>query len=71
MKRSEAHVSATTSTSSHPCAMHVFRHISKTGGATMRFLFDRQTVLGSGNIPFRTAPKNRSGRVSRRRGVKR
>ena len=50
--RSEAHVSATTSTSSHPCAMHVFRHISKTGGTTMRFLFDRQTVLGEWEYPI-------------------
>jgi hypothetical protein len=42
----------TTATSSHPCAMHVFRHISKNGGTTIRFLFDRQTVLGEWEYPI-------------------
>ena len=34
------------------CALHVFRHVSKTGGTTMRFLFDRQTVLGTWEAPI-------------------
>ena len=33
------------------CALHVFRHASKTGGTTMRFIFDRQTVLGAWEAP--------------------
>eukprot|EP00239_Pterosperma_sp_CCMP1384_P010686 CAMPEP_0197859666 /NCGR_PEP_ID=MMETSP1438-20131217/34439_1 /TAXON_ID=1461541 /ORGANISM="Pterosperma sp., Strain CCMP1384" /LENGTH=248 /DNA_ID=CAMNT_0043476253 /DNA_START=146 /DNA_END=889 /DNA_ORIENTATION=- len=28
------------------CALHVFRHISKAAGTTMRFTFDKQVVMG-------------------------
>lgn len=28
------------------CHMHVFRHISKAAGTTMRFIFDKQVRLG-------------------------
>eukprot|EP00239_Pterosperma_sp_CCMP1384_P002471 CAMPEP_0197851196 /NCGR_PEP_ID=MMETSP1438-20131217/17512_1 /TAXON_ID=1461541 /ORGANISM="Pterosperma sp., Strain CCMP1384" /LENGTH=408 /DNA_ID=CAMNT_0043464717 /DNA_START=46 /DNA_END=1273 /DNA_ORIENTATION=- len=34
------------------CALHVFRHISKTGGTTIRFVFDRQTVMGEWEYPL-------------------
>lgn len=34
------------------CAFHLFRHVSKTGGTTLRFLFDRQTVLGDWEYPI-------------------
>ena len=28
------------------CAMHVFRHVSKAAGTTMRFIFDKQVAMG-------------------------
>ena len=34
------------------CALHVYRHLSKTGGTTVRFLFDKQTALGSWEFPL-------------------
>ena len=34
------------------CAFHVYRHISKTGGTTLRFLFDKQTAMGEWEYPL-------------------
>jgi hypothetical protein len=31
---------------------HVYRHLSKTGGTTARFVFDRQTVFGDFEYPL-------------------
>ena len=28
------------------CALHVFRHVSKAAGTTMRFIFDKQVAMG-------------------------
>ena len=41
-----------TAKSDEPCALHLFRHVSKTGGTTVRFWFDRQTVLGEWEYPI-------------------
>ena len=34
------------------CVFHVYRHLSKTGGTTVRFVFDRQTVFGDFEYPL-------------------
>mmetsp|Transcript_12907 Transcript_12907/g.17649 ORF Transcript_12907/g.17649 Transcript_12907/m.17649 type:complete len:430 (-) Transcript_12907:27-1316(-) len=34
------------------CAFHVYRHLSKTGGTTMRFIFEKQTVMGEWEFPL-------------------
>ena len=39
-------------TKTKDCAFHLYRHVSKTGGTTLRFLFDRQTVLGDWEYPI-------------------
>ena len=34
------------------CAFHVYRHLSKTGGTTVRFVFDKLTTLGDAEYPL-------------------
>ncbi|KAK3233610.1 hypothetical protein CYMTET_56106 [Cymbomonas tetramitiformis] len=34
------------------CALHLYRHVSKTGGTTVRFLFDKQVVMGEWEYPL-------------------
>jgi hypothetical protein len=41
-----------TSASKPKCVFHLYRHVSKTGGTTMRFVFDRQTVFGDFEFPL-------------------
>ena len=40
------------SSSSPKCVFHLYRHLSKTGGTTVRFIFDRQTVFGDFEYPL-------------------
>lgn len=47
----DAAAETSSSGTARACALHVFRHASKTGGTTMRFIFDRQTVLGAWEAP--------------------
>lgn len=35
-----------------PCAFHLYRHLSKTGGTTLRFIFDKQTAMGEWEYPL-------------------
>ena len=35
-----------------PCTLHVYRHLSKTGGTTLRFIFDKQTAMGDWEFPL-------------------
>ena len=45
--------SSTNADDSDPsCVFHVYRHLSKTGGTTVRFVFDRQTVFGDFEYPL-------------------
>ena len=34
------------------CALHLYRHLSKTGGTTLRFVFDKQTAMGDWEFPL-------------------
>ena len=34
------------------CAFHLYRHLSKTGGTTLRFIFDKQTAMGEWEYPL-------------------
>ena len=34
------------------CALHLYRHLSKTGGTTLRFIFDKQTAMGDWEFPL-------------------
>ena len=34
------------------CALHVYRHLSKTGGTTIRFVFDKNTAMGEWEYPL-------------------
>ena len=44
--------SAPSSSSLPECAFHVYRHLSKTGGTTVRFVFDKQTAMGEWEYPL-------------------
>ena len=43
---------APSSSSLPECAFHVYRHLSKTGGTTVRFVFDKQTAMGEWEYPL-------------------
>lgn len=34
------------------CGFHLYRHLSKTGGTTLRFVFDKQTAMGEWEYPL-------------------
>ncbi|GHP04185.1 hypothetical protein PPROV_000293900 [Pycnococcus provasolii] len=34
------------------CGLHLFRHVSKTGGTTIRFVFDKNTAMGEWEYPL-------------------
>ena len=34
------------------CAMHLYRHISKVGGTTIRFIWDKNVVMGDWEYPI-------------------
>lgn len=34
------------------CGLHLFRHVSKTGGTTVRFMFDKQVAMGEWEFPL-------------------
>ena len=44
------------------CHMHAFRHVSKVGGTTVRFIFDRQTVIGEWEFPLPYGASEKSWR---------
>lgn len=53
-ERSSSTPSSSASASGAPeaCALHVFRHVSKAGGTTVRFFFDKLVTLGEWEYPL-------------------
>ena len=45
------------------CAMHLYRHISKVGGTTIRFIWDKNVVMGDWEYPIIYGAKSNSGRI--------